>query len=325
MGTTVTRPGERLEGYCPAMSSRAPRRRWRQACTLALATSAMTALVAAPAGGQTTPHVSGTFSVTWAGVTGAGSEQPPAAAKWSFGFAVPASTDGDYPAALVSVGQDAVTQPCADYPDGGSIITRVADVDVRAARVNVVPYLDIRRGTGHVVLRPSRADSGSATRTTDRECAAPYDGENGVSTESVPASALFGDIITPRPWRVRRAADGIWRGTGSQTLSNGVDGYAPQVQTADIRLAGSAVGLHALCRIPTNHQLRLERTARAARQYLASAGLPRAHLAQRASYQVPAGRYFVLERDTETYWPCGPQSVTLVRSTGRPAGGGGAL
>ena len=270
--------------------------------------------------------VTGTFSVAWAGAAAApgSTPEPAASAAWSFDFHTPMPGNGDFPALLTAVSQSSTTACDPDF-GLGSIITSITAIEDPTGSVNVVSFLDLRRRRGRVTLRPSRYDNGTAHRTVVQACEAPLDEGNGSSSSSVPVESLFGTVSTPDDWPLRQARDGSWRGSGTQTVSpgNAPAGFAPQVQTMQITLRGSATSLNALCRMPTPRDLRHIRTLRAAKAYLASAGFPRPRVFVLPSNQVRAGHYFIRQQATDDYRGCGAGIVTLVLSSGRPTGGSG--
>jgi hypothetical protein len=280
-------------------------------CALSLAM-----IGAGPAQAGTT---TGDFSVSWAGAGEPSPFEPAAALAWTFSYASFAgNTGGDRPAALTSVSQAAVTTPCDENPDLGSITSSVSAIASAPAKVNVAPSLDLRRHVGTVLLRSSSRDSGMAQYDTDRECVDAPD--NGVTSMPVPADSLVHRVITAKPWPIHQLKGGAWVGSGTQSVSfgAGAEGFAPQLQTMHVRLVGSPESINAVCLVPTPASLRPIRTRRAALAFLASAGFPRPHVISERSVRVPAGRWFVREQNAvDRYLGCGPASVTLVLSKGR--------
>jgi hypothetical protein len=280
-----------------------------------IAVIAVASLAGPPAASAGT--ISSDFHVTWAGTTtGADAPKPAAALGWSFNYTMGSETGGDRPATLTSATQATVTRTCIDSPDPGSITTSVNAVADPAASINVVPYVDVRRGVGSAVVQPSPRNSGMALASTDQEC--PDAPDNGVTTMPVPADSLVHGVTSPKRWPIHRTLTGAWVGGGTQTVSPGdIAGFAPQVQTVHVRLVGTLPTLNALCLMPSPLQLRFARTQRAALAYLASAGFPRPNTGSWPSRTVPAGRYFVLQQNAvDRYLGCGPHGVTLMRSTG---------
>ncbi len=236
------------------------------------------------------------------------------AAAWSVNTSV-ADEREVLPARLTRASAPTRTYECdTDGSGGGTSTVRITGVVTPAARVSFGVNYSLRRGTAQLTFAPVPGSTGEVGTETVTACTAPFDGANGTDVSKRSVEVMADGLATPRPWVMRRQADGSWVVAGTQTVNG-------QTLRADLRLGGQRLIPGAGCRIPTNAELAHLRSFDAVKRYLVRDGFTRPGTQSRPSKTVPRGRFFILERARGySVGICGARTVNIVRSTG-PSGG----
>ncbi|MDP9464156.1 MAG: hypothetical protein M3P52_06000 [Actinomycetota bacterium] len=263
--------------------------------------SVLAFLVTATSAHAVVPGITGTYSTSGEG----------ALAGWTFGARLGGDSDGSIPARLTTASAPDVVRPCDAIEGMGTLTTRVAGIADPAARLRLAIRLNLRRGTGQLTLHHQVQSSGQVLSHEITACTPPADGMNGTVSNTYDAALLFPSLAIPRAWPLLRARDGSWRTQSAQSRGG-------QTHRASVRLVGSAAAMNAGCFVPTDYQMRLVRSFTQAHAFVARDGFTRSSTATRPSLTVPRGRFFIAERTTNEYMPCGSRSIAIVRSSGRP-------